>query len=283
MSNNSARGAEALSQLERELKSRDRKEKARPLGVVAMSLIAILAIVGGIWFAATRSNDEDPVVAEESSAAPTTEAEAVALTGKRATALEDTVTCDYSSDGQDNNGAKVPSGDKISAKGTVDVTFKTSQGDIGMTLDRSLAPCTVNAITELAKQGYYDGSVCHRMTSGVLNVLQCGDPSGTGSGTPGFQFANEYPTDEADGEGSAQTVVYPKGSIAMANAGVDTNGSQFFINYDDSELAPDYTYFGNLTDKGQATLDKIAEKGVEGGSADGAPAEEVKIESVSVA
>ena len=69
----------------------------------------------------------------------------------------------------------------------------------------------------------------------------------------------------------------------MANAGADTNGSQFFLNYDDSTLAPDYTYFGNVTKEGLDTLDGIAEKGVEGGGADGAPAEEVRIESATIA
>src|SRR5699024_2721619 len=98
---------------------------------------------------------------------------------------------------------------------------------------------------------------------------------------PGFQFANEYPTDEMD-DTNVQTI-YPRGSIAMANAGADTNGSQFFLNYDDSTLAPDYTYFGNVTKEGLDTLDGIAEKSVEGGGADGAHAEEVRIESATIA
>lgn len=290
MTNNSARGAEALKKLDRELKARDRKEKARPLGVVAASLVAILALVGGIWFAATREGGQEDITAASTSAPATTEAtpEAVALTGKRAKALPATVECTYNEektpDGKaaDNNGAKVPDGKKVSAEGTVTVNFATNKGDIEMELDRAVAPCTVNAITSLAKQDYYNDSICHRMTSGGLNVLQCGDPTGTGAGGPGFQFANEYPTDETDAAAAINPMTYPKGSIAMANAGADTNGSQFFINYADSMLQPNYTYFGKLTAKGQATLDGIAKAGVKGGAPDGAPAEEVKIKSVTV-
>ena len=69
----------------------------------------------------------------------------------------------------------------------------------------------------------------------------------------------------------------------MANAGPDTNGSQFFLNYDDSPLQPNYTYFGQISEEGLATLDSIAETGVQGGMGDGAPAEEVRIESADVA
>ena len=75
---------------------------------------------------------------------------------------------------------------------------------------------------------------------------------------------------------------YARGTIAMANAGLDTNGSQFFLNYGDSVLPPLYTYFGQISEEGLNTLDKIAEKGVEGGGQDGAPAEEVRIKSATV-
>ena len=285
MPDNKKRSEEALANLNRELKSRERKTKTRPVGVALIALLAIVALVGGVWFMASRDSSDEEITAEDQNTTETTESEeqpeAVALTGKRAETLPETVTCEYpATEGQDSNGATVPNGDDVSTKGTVKVNFATNQGDMEMELDRSVAPCTVNAITHLADEGYYDGSICHRMTSGGLNVLQCGDPTGTGSGGPGFSFANEYPT-EKDAE-AGQPVTYPKGSIAMANSGKDTNGSQFFVNYADSQLAPDYTYFGKLTEKGQETLDKIAEKGVEGGQPNGKPAEEVKIDKVSV-
>ncbi|WP_313550206.1 peptidylprolyl isomerase [Corynebacterium sp.] len=284
MTSNKKRGEEALSHLEREIKARDRKDKARPFGVVIASLVAILAIGGGITFMAMQGNEED-VVAEDANTNETEpapeEQEVLTLAGQRETPLEDTVQCEYNESGEAANDATVPNGDDISTEGTVTVNFTTNQGEIPMELDRALAPCTVNAITDLVDQGYYDDTICHRMTTGGLAVLQCGDPTGSGSGGPGFQFANEYPTDELDD--TAVQSIYPRGSIAMANAGPDTNGSQFFLNYADSTLAPDYTYFGNVTEEGLETLDAIAETGVEGGASDGAPAEEVRIESATLA
>lgn len=284
MSTNSQRLDDALNQLDRELKSRDRKQKSRPLGVVLMAAIVIVALVGGIWFLATRSPEEEEIQAEETSAAdtPTEAPTAEALSGKRAKPLGETVTCEYNETGDASRDVPTPQGKNIPAKGEVTVNFATKQGDIEMTLDRSLAPCTVNAITDMVSAKYYDDTVCHRMTEGTLSVLQCGDPTGKGSGGPGFQFANEYPTDEADDASMSQPALYPKGSIAMANAGEDTNGSQFFINYKDSQLPPAYTYFGDLTEKGQKTIDAIAAKGVKDGQSDGAPAEEVRITKATV-
>lgn len=286
MPNNKQRGEDALNHLNRELKNRDRKEKARPLGVVAASVVVILALVGGIWFMSTRDTSNEEVTASDQSStdvSPTEQSEAKVLTGQRAQALPATVTCTYEEQkGQDTHGATVPEGKNISTSGTVKVSFKTAQGEIAMDLDRAVAPCTVNAIAHLAKSGYYDNTVCHRETSGMLNVLQCGDPTGKGSGGPGFQFANEYPTDELGDAAATSQVTYPKGSIAMANAGAGTNGSQFFLNYADSTLPGNYTYFGKVTDEGQATLDKIAAAGIKDGETDGAPAEEVKIASATV-
>lgn len=280
MTDNRKRGEDALAQLDRELKSRDRAEKSRPLKIGAAAAVVILAIVAGIWFLATRDSEEQ-ITADEETTTTTEAPEMEPLTMARAEALPATVTCEYPEAGDASREVSTPATENISTEGTVTVTLDTTQGPIGMELDRSVAPCTVNVIEHLASEGYYDDTVCHRLTTSGIHVLQCGDPSGSGAGGPGFQFANEYPTDELDGPATSP-VIYPRGSIAMANAGPDTNGSQFFLNYEDSPLAPDYTYFGQISEEGLATLDKVAEAGAEGGAADGAPAEEVRIATATV-
>ena len=280
MTDNRKRGEDALAQLDRELKSRDRAEKSRPLKIGAAAAVVILAIVAGIWFLATRDSEEQ-ITADEETTTTTEAPEMEPLTMARAEALPATVTCEYPEAGDASREVSTPATENISTEGTVTVTLDTTQGPIGMELDRSVAPCTVNVIEHLASEGYYDDTVCHRLTTSGIHVLQCGDPSGSGAGGPGFQFANEYPTDELDGPATSP-VIYPRGSIAMANAGPDTNGSQFFLNYEDSPLAPDYTYFGQISEEGLTTLDSIAEAGAEGGAADGAPAEEVRIKTASV-
>ncbi|QDQ21083.1 peptidylprolyl isomerase [Corynebacterium glutamicum] len=280
MSTNKERRQQALSQLEKEIKSRDRKEKTKPLTVVFASLAVILVVVGGIWYAATRSTEDEVITADETSTtAETPDYQPLTLT--RTPALGDSVTCEYPDAGEASKDVSKPATENVPATGTVAVNLTTAQGNIGMELDRSVSPCTVNAVEHMASEGYYNDTVCHRITTSGIYVLQCGDPSGTGAGGPGFSFANEYPTDEATD--LTTPVIYERGTIAMANAGADTNGSQFFLNYEDSPLAPNYTYFGQITEEGLATLDAIAKVGAEGGTGDGAPAQEVRIESATVA
>ena len=166
---------------------------------------------------------------------------------------------------------------------TVDATITTSSGAIGVSLDNGKSPCTVNNFISLAQQGFFDRTPCHRLTtSSTLGVLQCGDPAGDGSGGPGYRFPNEYPTNQyrlADPALEAP-VVYPRGTLAMANAGQGTNGSQFFLVYQDSQLPPTYTVFGTIDETGLAVVDKIAAGGVKDGGDDGEPATGVTIESV---
>lgn len=317
MASNEQRGKEALSNLERELGSRDRKEKSRPWSVAALSAAAIALIGGGIYFAANQGDDDNLAAEDTSAESEVDQANEEAeefdastfepIATKREKALPETVKCEYQAENGTELRAGTPPTDDVSTEGTVTVELDTNQGPIGMELDRSASPCTVNAIEYLASEEYFDDTVCHRLnTSDGLKVLQCGDPDGTGAGGPGFQFANELPTDEAldgidtegldlpediDEESKQQTLQmmlqnqpgrYDRGTIAMANAGADTNGSQFFLNYGDSVLPPLYTYFGQIDDEGLNTLDKIAEKGVEGGETDGSPAEEVRIKTAKV-
>jgi peptidyl-prolyl cis-trans isomerase B (cyclophilin B) len=165
----------------------------------------------------------------------------------------------------------------------VDAGIKTNRGGIGLQLDNAKTPCTVNNFASLAQQGFYDDTSCHRLTTGpALKVLQCGDPTTEGTGGPGYRFPNEYPTNQFRLSDPAlkTPVLYPRGTLAMANKGQGTNGSQFFLVYGDSMLPPTYTVFGTIDQTGLATLDKIADAGVAGGGDDGKPAQKVTIESV---
>ena len=165
----------------------------------------------------------------------------------------------------------------------VSASMSTNRGDIGIQLDNGKAPCTVNSFASLAQQGYFDGTTCHRLTTTpALGVLQCGDPSGTGTGGPGYRFGNEYPTNQYRLSDPAlkTPIMYPRGTMAMANKGSGTNGSQFFLIYADSMLPPTYTAFGTIDETGLATLDKVAAAGVDGAGDDGKPAMAVTIDSV---
>ena len=133
------------------------------------------------------------------------------------------------------------------------------------------APCTVNALAYLASKGYFDGTKCHRLTTAGIFVLQCGDPTGTGAGTPGFSYADEL----------SGTETYGAGTIAMANAGANTDGSQFFVVYADSPLSAKYTVWGHIDATGVAAISAVAAAGTSTGASDGAPKSPVTIESVS--
>jgi cyclophilin family peptidyl-prolyl cis-trans isomerase len=127
---------------------------------------------------------------------------------------------------------------------TYTATLDTSLGTMKAELLATDAPNTVNNFVFLARQGYYDGVTFHRVIPNFM--AQTGDPTGTGTGGPGYRFNDEPVTRK-----------YERGTLAMANAGPNTNGSQFFIIHKDYPLPPNYTIFGRLTD-GLDVLDKIA-------------------------
>ena len=155
-------------------------------------------------------------------------------------------------------------------------TLQTSCGDVTIALDAKDAPKTVNSFVFLAGQHYFDHTHCHRLTTAGLYVLQCGDPTGSGSGGPGYQFPDEYLNDPVIKGGT-----YPAGTVAMANSGPNTNGSQFFLVYQDSPLPASYTPFGKITG-GLDVVQHVAKDGVNGGGSDGAPNDTVYINSVPV-
>jgi peptidyl-prolyl cis-trans isomerase B (cyclophilin B) len=187
----------------------------------------------------------------------------------------ETTTCDYPSDSQEPaRDVEAPDAEAPS-EGTVAATITTNFGDIDLTLDAATAPCTVNSFVSLAEQGFYDDTPCPRIGDQEgFGILQCGDPTGTGSGGAGYSFADELSGEET----------YPAGTLAMANAGPDTNGSQFFLVFRDSQFPPSYTVFGTIGDAGLKVIDAIAAEGNDNAhpAGGGVPNKEVTIESVTV-
>jgi peptidyl-prolyl cis-trans isomerase B (cyclophilin B) len=160
------------------------------------------------------------------------------------------------------------------SKATYQATIVTNRGDVVIDLLNAQAPCTVNSFVYLAGKNYFSNTHCHRLTTSGIYVLQCGDPTGTGSGGPGYKFADE----------NLSGAKYTAGTVAMANAGPGTNGSQFFLVYRDSKsLHPDYTPFGTVV-KGLGIIQNVAKAGTDNanGPGDGHPKEKVVIERVTI-
>jgi peptidyl-prolyl cis-trans isomerase B (cyclophilin B) len=163
-------------------------------------------------------------------------------------------------------------------KATYTATITTNRGAITMDLLNSKAPCTVNSFVSLADQGFFNNTPCPRLVTTGFYILQCGDPTGNGSGNPGYQFYSENLTG----------ATYPAGTVAMAigSAGLDTNGSQFFLVYKNTPsgaLEADYTPFGTIT-SGLSVLQAIAAKGDDNSNpaGGGKPNEKVQIERVTI-
>jgi peptidyl-prolyl cis-trans isomerase B (cyclophilin B) len=166
-----------------------------------------------------------------------------------------------------------PQGGMPPSAGTATMTITTNVGVITVRLDPTGAPCTVASFAYLASRKYFAGTSCHRLVTQGIYVLQCGDPSGTGEGGPGYSFPDENL--------GATSGAYAAGTVAMANAGPDTNGSQFFIVYRDSPLEPKYTPFGTVS-AGLDLVRSVAAGGTADGSGDGHPKVPVAIQSLTV-
>jgi peptidyl-prolyl cis-trans isomerase B (cyclophilin B) len=154
------------------------------------------------------------------------------------------------------------------------ITFATNCGDIVVTTVGAKAPITITQLATLARGGYFNDSLCHRLTTKGLFVLQCGDPTATGAGGPNFTYRDEnLPTESLNN--------YPAGTVAMANSGPGTNGSQFFLVFADTTLGANYTIWGTIT-QGLEIVKAIAKAGVKGGGADGTPNQPISIKRVTV-
>jgi peptidyl-prolyl cis-trans isomerase B (cyclophilin B) len=153
-------------------------------------------------------------------------------------------------------------------------TLETNCGNIVISLLNAKAPITITQLTTLARGGYFDNSLCHRLTTQGLFVLQCGDPTATGRGGPGFAYIDENLPDPVKNN-------YREGTVAMANSGPSTNGSQFFLVYGKTTLEPNYTIWGKIT-KGLDIIKAVAKAGVVGGGTDGTPAQSFVINKIVI-
>jgi peptidyl-prolyl cis-trans isomerase B (cyclophilin B) len=258
---NEQRREAAKRKLERQLVRRAQRARRRRLTSISVTTVVVLLAAGGIWWAVAASGTSSSDAASQSSTPPTTTSKApitiptaLAAAPKRPTPLGATVNCTYTKDGDAAKANNLPNGSNISAQGTVSVTLKTNDGDIPLTLDRALAPCAVNSFLSLSTQGYYDNTSCHRLSTSGLQMLQCGDPKGDGTGGPGYKFNDEV----------WDSLKYGRGYLAMANSGPNTNGSQFFLVYGDAQLQPSYTVFGTISEAGLKVIDDIAKAGDDG-------------------
>jgi peptidyl-prolyl cis-trans isomerase B (cyclophilin B) len=254
--------------LQRQLQRRTQREARRRRLLMIGSIVGTLAVVAIVigFVVMTGDDDKTPKAGGGStSASPSPSSSSTSAAPVAA------YPCTWKKSGTAAKKVNVPPTTKPPRTGTVNVAVTTSQGAMTFTLNRAAAPCAVENFVSLAGQHYYDATPCHRLTSGTLSVLQCGDPTGKGSGGPGYSFNDELTGKEK----------YTRGELAMANAGPNTNGSQFFIVYKDSQLTANYTVFGSVS-KGLGVVDKVAAKG-SNPAGDGAPKLPVKLTKVSVA
>jgi peptidyl-prolyl cis-trans isomerase B (cyclophilin B) len=221
---------------------------------VSLSLLVVVALTLTACGNTTETSSSTPSPSEEVT--------------QPAPVNEDGITCtETKAKGHDPK--LIPTPAAVLTKFPKTFTLVTNCGDIVITTVGSKAPFTMTSIAALAKGGYYDESLCHRLTTEGLFVLQCGDPTATGSGGPQFTYPDENLPQNVENN-------YPEGTVAMANSGPNTNGSQFFLVYADTTLAPSYTIWGTIT-SGLDIVKAIAKAGAVGGAPDGKPAKTIAI------
>ncbi len=268
----------ARAKLERQMANRAHAaRRRRQIQAGLGAFVALAAVVAGTVFLVAKfdgdkKKDTDTAQTNPTPSATPTPSPSVSLAPGE---------CAYNkSSGGQVKEVGLPPTKNVPHTGTRTATIQLGQGPIEVTLDLAKTPCTANSFAFLAGKKYFDGSTCHRMTDAGIFVLQCGDPFGTGTGGPGYQFGVE-------GLPTAPTNPYPAGTLAMANSGSpDSNGSQFFIVYKDgSQLGPQYTPFGKVT-KGLDIVTAIGKVGHDGSfdpqPGGGKPKQPVKLEKVTV-
>jgi peptidyl-prolyl cis-trans isomerase B (cyclophilin B) len=249
---------------------RDRRATRVTVAITAVIVVAGLSVGGVLLAGKSSGTTTTPKATPSATASPTPSPT------PSPTVAEPATHCVYTAAGTAVRKVSLPPATP-NYKATYTATISTNRGPIVIDLLNSKATCTVNSFVHLAEAAFYNNSPCFRLsTSDGVYILQCGDPTGKGSGGPGYGFANENLTG----------ATYPAGTLAMANvSGVaNSNGSQFFLVYKNSSLPPDYTPFGKIV-SGLNILQTVAKGGYgkplsSGGG--GAPKEKVEIESVTI-
>jgi peptidyl-prolyl cis-trans isomerase B (cyclophilin B) len=261
--------ANARQRLAQAAAARAAEAARRRRRVVAGVAAAVLLVVGVTIWIVSKGESGTPAAAPSAS--------------------ESATACDWSvipvaARSKETRDVGTPPATPRARTGTATMTITTSRGVVKVAMDRALTPCAVASFEYLASKRFFDNSPCHRLVTKQFSALQCGDPTGTGWGGPSYRYLDEnLPVDRRP--------AYPRGVIALANQGPNTNQSQFFIFYDDSDLKDDVPVVGRVTE-GLPIIEEIAKVGEDGrydrnpdgteGPGGGQPKQPVQILSITV-
>jgi peptidyl-prolyl cis-trans isomerase B (cyclophilin B) len=261
----------------------ERARRAKQLSVAAIVAVLVVGVgIGSAIIAGAFKDNKAAAAANSSSSPPTARSNSVPVSPSATpsatpspsnTAAMVNGKCVYIKSGTASRKVNLPPA-KPDTKASYVATVKTNRGTIVIDLLNSKAPCTVGSFVALASQHFYNNTPCHRLTTTGIYVLQCGDPTGTGTGGPGYEYGTENLTG----------ATYPPKTVAMARTQApNTDGSQFFLVYKNTPLPPNYTPFGTIV-SGLNVIQNVAKAGTDNSNApgDGHPKESVKIESVTI-
>ncbi len=253
----------ARKKYERQQERRAQREAQRKRRNQVVAVVAGLVIVAGAVLAVVLNSRSDDSATASPSASPSASTSVSASSSPSATSTASAKACAAAPTPTTKTQTwSAPGGSPLPATPPTFMKLATNCGDIVIQMDAAKAPKTTQSMAFLAAQGFYTDSDCFRLTVTGLFVLQCGSPTNDGQGGPGYTLPDENLP-------AAGTNNYPAGTVAMANAGAGTAGSQFFIVYKDTTLGSDYTIWGKVV-SGLDVVQKVAAAGVQTGA--GAPA-----------
>src|SRR5262249_47031907 len=215
-----------------------RTQRWRKIGIIVAACCAVIALGAGGYVALSGGgNKTAAATATPNSTASPTATPTPTASPTPTLAAEPASHCTYTPSGTAPRQVGIPPAKPAFTGAKYRATVKTNRGTIVLDLLNHQATCTVNSFIYLAGKNYFNNTPCHRLTTTGIYVLQCGDPTGTGRGGPGYKFANE----------NLAGATYPAATVAMANSGApETNGSQFFLVYKNTPPPPQYTPFGPI-------------------------------------